>query len=171
MTVADLLLDSVKAALDKTSTADDMELLDLLDAATAEYAEHVGPLPGTSTVRLSGGGVLHLLPRNVTAVTGATYTDGTTIDLTTLDLNPANGILYGPLSYGARNVTLTVTVGPLPPHHAHEIVADVAEYWRRTQRAAGGGRPSFGGDGFEPEASAPLVSWPRIRALAGTSIA
>lgn len=171
MTVATDLLPRTKAALNITTTNDDAELLDLLDAAAAEYAEHVAPLPGVQTVTLSGGGSIHLLPRNTSDVTAAVDSDGNAVDLADLDLDPVTGLLYGPLAYGSRNIVLTVSVGELPANHASTIVEDVAEYWTRTQRAGGGARPTFGGDDFDTAAGRPLVQFPRIRALRSSSIA
>lgn len=169
--MADALLPRTKAALNITTANDDVELLDLLTAAGAEYEQHVALLPGTHTLTISGGGSMHLLPLNVGSITAAVYTDGTAIDLAGLDLDASTGILHTPLTYGSRNVTLTVTVGDLPANHAQTIVADVAEYWTRTQRSGGGARPSFGGDGFDVEAGRPIVMFPRIRALAVSSVA
>lgn len=170
MTVATDLLPRVKAALNITDATQDAELLDLLDAAAAEYAEHVGALPGSQSVTLSGGGSVHILPRNTSAVTAAVDSDGVAVDMADFDLDPATGLLYADLPYGRRNVVLTVTVGALPANHAATIVEDVAEYWTRTQRAGGGGRPTFGGDDFDTAAGRPLVQFPRIRALRSPSV-
>jgi len=165
------LLPRLKRALDMTSTSADPELLELLDAAQAEYVQHVGPLPGSQVVTLSGASSPYVLPRGTTAVT-ATYANGTAISGTSFDLDAQSGLLYADgIAYGRRNVRFTVTVGALPENHAATIVEDCAEYWQRTQRAVGGARPSFGGDGFEADPGRPLVQFPRIRALAGPLIA
>lgn len=169
MTVADQLLDRTRDALNMTSSADDAEILGLLDSAVSEYAATVGGLPGALSYVLSGGPGIHLLPRGTTAVTAASYSDGTTIDTTGLTVDPVTAILYGDLDFGTRNVLLTLTVGDLPEHHLEAIVADVAELWTRTQRSGGGQRPTFGGDGFDPEPGRPLVLFPRIRGLLPTS--
>ncbi len=102
-----------------------------------------------------------------------THVDGVAV-VGDLDFDVAAGLLYADgvvLSGYYPRLSLTVTIGDLPKNHLGTIVADVAEYWTRTQRASGGARPSFGGDGFEPEQGRPLVMWPRIRALAGVTIA
>lgn len=157
MAVVDL--QDLKDELDITSDAHDYELLDMIDAAEAEYAEHVRPLPGTYTESLV---LPTILPRGTTSasVTGVTTT------LARSGLLSGYGYTFGP-------VDVTYVVGPIPANHMAAIVADLAEWWTRTQRGGGSSRPSFGGDAaFEPETPArPVVMWPRIRALAVGGIA
>lgn len=171
MTVATDLLPRAKSRTNITDTTHDGELMEMLDAAAAHYARHIGPLPGTSTVILSGGGSVHLLPRNVTAVTAATYADGTAIDLTTLDLDAATGLLYGSLYLGTRNVTLTVTVGPLAEDHAEAIALDVAGLYASTQRGGGGRQFGQYGDDVEAQGAYPMTTYPRIDKLRHPSVA
>lgn len=167
--MAVVTLAQVRSRLNKTapSPEDDADIEDMIDAAEAEYASVVGPLPGSKTVRLDGGPVL-ILPPGSTAVTAAAYSSGTTIPLTDLDLDPDAAILHGRFAAGSRNVVLTVTIGPLPPNHREAIAADVAGYFAATQR--GGQRsalPAEGyAEGFGQERTTPLTLWPRIRALA-----
>jgi hypothetical protein len=162
----------VKLRLNKTLSVDDSEITSMLDAAFAEYAEHVGPMPGPVTETLSGGGTtLILRSPNVTAITTAAYSDGTTI--TVDDLVVDNGIVswgYGTAGYftrGIRNVTVTYTVGALPANHREAIIADVAGYFDLTQSG-----PAGPDDGYSiAQRGAPLILFPRIRALALPGIA
>jgi len=162
----------VRARLNKTLTVDDDEIRDMIRAAEREYAEWVAPL-GTVTETFSGGtDRLVLRAPNVTAITAAAYTDGTTIS--TDDLTVDNGIVYwgyntaGYFTWGTRNVTITYTVGDVPANHRETIIADVAGYFEATQRADGATAASFPGEGFDeaPYRSTPMVLFPRIRALA-----
>lgn len=162
-------LDEAKAALGMKTTADDAELTKRLDEAEAEYAEWVAPLGG-GTLRVSGGATV-ILPRGAT-VTAVNDTSGNAV--TGYEHDPEAGLLYG-TPYGVRNLDVTFTARALPANHKAAIIADVAELWTRTQRGGGSGRPSFGGGGagdFDDVAQGrPLVLFPRIRALGGTSVA
>lgn len=162
----------VKAALNTTATVDDAELQRMLDGALAEYAEWVGPLPGTKTVRTSGGTVV--LPRGAVAVTAATA-GGSAVSTTDYDLDVESGILYGAGTYSSRQLILTVTIGALPAHHREAIVADVAGLFTATQRGGGSNAPRFVGEGYadalEVQPGRPVVLFPRIRALASVSVA
>lgn len=170
VTVAD-----VRTALNKTLTVDDDEIQGIIDAALAEYAEYVGPLPGTVTETLSGGAAtLVLRSAAATQVTSAAYSDGSSITPADLDLDATTGILgwkhgtVGRFQPGYRNVTVTYVAGDVPRNHKEAIVADVAGYFAATQR----GPESLPGDGYEaPWAAHPLVLFPRIRALAVSGVA
>lgn len=168
---------SVKLRLNKTTTVDDAELQDKLTAAIGEYEEWVGPTSGPRTQRFSGGGTQIILPRNVTAVTAVSYTDGTVVPLAGLDFDPKTGILgwgygtAGRFPAGIRNVIVTFSVD-LPINHRETIAADVAGYFAATQR--GGSRGALPGSGYEAayeERSTPVVLFPRIRALAVPGVA
>jgi hypothetical protein len=165
----------VKARLNKTTIVDDAELGEMIDAAEAAYAEHVRPLPSTLTVRVSGGFGPIILPLGTTAVTAATYADGTVIDTADFDVDPASGLLHlgaGYLARGTRNVLLTVTVGDLPAHHREAIIADVAGYFAATQRGnSPGALPDLGYEAAYAERTTPMVLFPRILALATSSVA
>lgn len=172
MSVIDVQL--VLDRLNKTSDLDG-EVQDMLDAAEAEYAEFVGPLSGTVTETLSGGGTsLILSHRNVASVDEIAYTDGTSIDPDDLDLQAGTGILYwrygtaGYYTAGTRNITVTYTVGNLPANHREVVIADVAGYFESTQRSTGAGQADFPGEGgFEGAyIGTPQVLFPRIRQLA-----
>jgi hypothetical protein len=161
-------------ALNKSLTVDDDEIERMLDAAIAEYEQYVGPVSGEVTETLSGGSTSLLLRSpNVSAITAAVYSDGTTITVDDLDLDTATGIVgwgYNTAGYftrGIRNVTLTYTVGALPANHREAIIADVAGYFDLTQSG-----PAGPDDGYAlAQRGAPLVLFPRIRALAAPSIA
>jgi hypothetical protein len=162
----------VKLRLNKTLSVDDTEIQSMLDAALAEYGEYVGPVAGPVTETLSGGGTALLLRSpNVTAITAAAYSDGTTI--TVDDLVVDNGIIswgYNTAGYftrGIRNVTVTYTVGALSANHREAIIADVAGYFDLTQSG-----PAGPDDGYSiAQRGAPLILFPRIRALALPGIA
>lgn len=173
-----ILLADVKARLNKALNVDDDEIQDMIDAAEAEYVEWVGPITGSVTETVDGGRASIVLAYpNVSAITTAAYTDGTTIDTDDLVLDTRTGIVHwgyntaGWFTWGTRNVELTYTVGALPANHREAIIADVAGYFATTQR--GGTAAAFPGeDSFEQVASVtPLVLFPRIRALAVPSIA
>jgi hypothetical protein len=167
VTVAEVLL-----RLNKTLTVDNDEIQSMIDAAEAEYAEWVAPI-GTVTETLNGGADrLVLRAPNVTAITEAAYSDGTTIDVG--DLTVDNGIVYwgygtaGYFTWGTRNVTVTYTVGELPANHRETIIADVAGYFEATQRGPLGPDDTGYSNAYT---STPTVLFPRIRALAPPRIA
>lgn len=166
-------LQELKARLGKTLSVDDGELLDMLEAAEAEYTELIGPI-GETTARFHGGQTSIILPAGVTAVTAAAYDDGTEIDLDDLDLDTRTGILHwgyntaGVFTYGSRNVTLTYTVA-LPANHREAIIADVAGYFAATQRGGGSRGTAFPSEAAVDAYDAvggPITLFPRIRALA-----
>jgi hypothetical protein len=175
----------VKSRLKKSSVTDDTKIEAMIDAAEAEYAEYVLGLPGQTpiastsvTQKFNGGGDrLVLAAPHVTAITAASYTDGSTLTYTDLDLDTSAGIVgwnyntVGIFTAGTRNVSLTYTLGPLPTNHREAIIADVAGYYVATQRG-GDIRADFPGDGYaETFNAAPMTLFPRIRALAPLSVA
>jgi hypothetical protein len=166
----------VKRRLDKTLTVDDAEIEEMIDAAIAEYEQWVGPVSGTVTETHHGGGTsLILRNSNPATIVTAVYSDGTTIDTGDLDLDTGTGILYwgygtaGYFNAGARNVTVTYTVGDLPANHRETIAADVAGYFAATQQGPNGPDDDLGY--AAPWRSSPTVMFPRIRALAAPAIA
>ena len=152
---------SLKDELGLTSNAHNVMLALRIQEAEAEYAEYVGPLPGTYTETLT---LPTVLPRGTVEAT-ATW-DGSPVDVT---LDRRSGLLTG----YATTAEVTYTIGDLPANHAAAMRADIAEWWMRTQQGGGPSRPSFAGDAsLEPDTPArPLVLFPRIRALATSSIA
>jgi hypothetical protein len=160
-------LDHVKAALNKTDSADDDELQRLLDAALTEYEQYVGPLPGPAVQGAQSGSTV-ILPARVTSVQAATSTTGEALTF----LLAAGGVLttssWGP-------VVVSYTVGPLPANHVETIIADVAGLFAATQRGGGATAPRFPGDGYaaalETPPGRPVVLFPRIRALAPMGVA
>lgn len=182
-----VLVTDIEAALRKTPaiTTDDGEMQRLINEAEAEYAEWVLGLPGLSPIagttvtaeRFDGGRDSLYLPLHTTAVTAAAYTDGTTIDVDDLVLNTRTGHLSwgyntaGWFTWGTRNLSLSFTLGSLPANHKGAIIDDVAGYFAVTHRS--NSATDFPGEeGYESLfGSTPLVRFPRIRALAGPSIA
>ena len=165
------ILSDLKDRLNKTVTADDAELGQMIDAAVAYYARMIGPLTGTVTQTFDGGRTSLILDARAAAITSAAYSDGTAIDVADLTLDTSTGILHwgyntaGLFSYGARNVTVTYTI-TLPADHRETIIADVAGYFAATQRGGGQG-PSFSSEGYElPYQQNPMMLFPRITALA-----
>lgn len=173
-------LDDVRDQLNKTLTVDDGEIQRMINAALAEYAEYVGPLPGSETHVCDGGQISVVLPSQyATAVTAASYSDGTTIDTDDLTLDTRTGIVYwgygtaGYFTCGRRNVSITYTVGDLPANHREVIIADVAGYFEASQRSNSSGAGAFPGEDFDeaPFRSMPMTLFPRIRALAPPRVA
>lgn len=164
----------VKTRLNKTTTADDVELQAMLDAAEAEYARLVAPLT-TQTFRYDGSKTI-ILPRNVT-VTAVKYPDGTAVPLTELYHNPNSGVLdWAPYrtstsTYmvwnGALNVIDVTFTTSLPVQDREAILSDVAGLFASTQRGNSAG--ALPGQGYEAgleERTTPVTLFPRIKALA-----
>jgi hypothetical protein len=168
-------LDDVKARLNKTLNVDNDEIEAMIDAAIAEYEQWVGPVSGTRTDVLDGGGTSLLLSTaNPGSLVSLTYADGTAVDTADVTLDTTTGLVFwnyntaGRFSGGSRFVTVQYTVGPVPANHREAIIADVAGYFEATQR----GPAALPGEGYEAAFnSTPLVLFPRIRALAVPSIA
>ena len=163
MAVVNLLDLKLALGLDVALDDDDYELQTKIDAAEAEYAEHVRPLPGSYTRT----GMLPLfLPRDVATVT-ATVGAGSSLPVVH---DKTTGMVDGYGFYArAWAVTLTYTVGPVPDNHLEAITADIAELWDRTQRTGGSaGRPGYAPEGLGAgPGPRPVTMYPRIRALAG----
>lgn len=169
MAVVDLYDLKLALGLDPTVTTDDYELQTKLAGAEAEYAEYVRPLPGTYT---RTGLLPMFLPRDVDSASVSATVSGASLPV---QFDPQTRIVtgYGPYAL-AWKVTLTYTVGPIPANHLDAIVADVAEYWERTQRSGGeAGRPGFEDPYGAPggRAPRPVAMYPRIRGLAGPVVA
>lgn len=156
-----IFVSDLRAHLGITSDADLVELMARVDEAAAEYAEWVRPLPGTYTESMS---LPTILPRGTTSATATA--GGQSVQVVLARSGLLAGSWWGP-------VTVTYTVGPVPLNHRGAILADVAEYWSRTQRTGGeAGRPGFD-DPFDApgRGSRPVTMWPRIRALATSVVA
>lgn len=172
----------VKLRLHKTLTVDEPVIQAMIDAAEAEYAEYVIGVVGSSlaggtavTKKYDGGGdAIVLGPPSVTTLTAAAYVDGAVLTLTDLELDTNTGIVHwkygtrGRFLPGPRRLSLTFTLGALPPNHREVIITDVAGYFAATQR--GSVRPAFAGEGGITDAyiGQPQVLFPRIRALAAS---
>lgn len=180
-----VLLATVLKRLNKSADSNG-EIQDMINKAEAEYAEWVLGLPGQTpiastsvTQKFNGGGNRIILAApHVTAITAASYSDGSTLTYTDLDLDTLTGLVgwkYNTAGYftsGIRNVSITYTLGALPANHEETIIADVCGYYAATQRA-GSSRPAFAGEaGYEDVFQTnPLVLFPRIRALAAAVVA
>ena len=163
MAVVDLRDLKLALGLDVARTDDDYELQSKVLAAEAAYVRHVGPLPGTYTRTLA---LPALLPRGVTSAS-ALYAGAAAA----VTFDPVSGLLASPYSYGP--VEVTYTVEGIADDHLESIIADVAEYWDRTQRTGGSaGRPGYEAPGFDaPAGGRPVTMYPRIMALASSQIA
>lgn len=165
-------ISEVKSRLKLTVDTHDAKLQDMLNAALAAYTRYVAPLPGSVTEVFDGGGTaLVLRSADASAVTVASYDDGTTI--TASDLTVENGIVRwgygtaGRFTYG--RVSITYTVGALDLDHREAILADVAGYFAATQRA---GTERVDENGFTAGIfTEPTKLFPRIMALAPPAIA
>lgn len=159
--MAVVVLSDLKLALGINTANDDYELQSKIDAAEAAYARHVGPLPGTYTQAMT---LPALLPRGVTSasVSGLVTT-----------FNPRSGVLNSVnVTYGP--VEVTYIVGPIAADHVEAVIADIAEYWDRTQRDVAVDRPAFSTDaGFDRALAGgrPVTLFPRIMGLAVGQIA
>lgn len=169
---SEITVDEVKLRLRMTVDTNDDKIQSMLDAALAAYTRYVAPLPGSVTETFDAGGTaLVLRSADASAVTGASYDDGTTI--TASDLTVENGIVRwgygtaGRFSYG--RVSITYTVGALDLDHREAILADVAGYFAATQRA---GEQRLDENGFAAGYyNQPSMLFPRIMALAPPAIA
>jgi hypothetical protein len=170
-------LQMVKDRLNKTLTSvpGDNEIQDMIDAAIAEYEEHVGPVTSGSLVPYYGGA----FPRNVTDVV-VTDADGNVVTFGSSNYIASPYLYWNEplriMGHGLSGLTpelfITYTAGSLPANHRELIIADVAGYFESTQRSDGAGQAGFPGEGgFEAAyAATPQVLFPRIRAL-GKSVA
>lgn len=159
--------EDVRPRLNKTSTVDDVELQNMIDAAEAEFEERIGPLSVTSYTEEHAGPTA-LLKRPVVSVTSVTSYYGTLLVASTdYKVSLAAGVLTLPYYGGPFTVVYTAGYQLLPANYFEVIVADVAGYFSATQRG-GGTRPSFPGEDadFEQGTTFPLSPWPRIAALA-----
>lgn len=161
----------VRTRLNKTTTVDDPEITEMIDAAEAEYAEQVAPI-ASRTLRFQGGAQRLVLPLTATAVTAVAYTDGTAIAAGDMDFDAGTGILhwrYGTRGYFTSDVLVKFTVS-VPAHHREAILADIAGYFAATQRGNSGGALPPGYEGGFEDRTTPIVLFPRIRALASADV-
>lgn len=149
-TLADL-----KAHANITTSTHDTELQQMLDAAVALVARHVGPLDSETVTdeALSGGSSQLVLSRYpVLAITSAFYSDGTAITADDLEVDTASGVVSwgygtaGRFSAGTRNVRVTYTVGrtSLPAPIWLAILITAADLWS-TQMGGGSAVPPYPG--------------------------
>jgi hypothetical protein len=162
----------VRARLNHTLTVDDAEIERMIEAALAEYDEFIGPVASPVVENINGGaGPLILRSDRPAQLLSAAYSDGAPIDLSGLQLE-RSGTVHVTGTYltpGRRNITVTYSLRPMPPHHREAIVADVAGYFAATQRGGASFAPRFAGEGYSEvydTPTGPLVLFPRIRRLA-----
>lgn len=173
-------VDDVKARLNKSQLKhlDDDKIRDQIDAAIDAYREWVlnnAPITGQYSEVLDGGGTsLRLSVPTVASLVSLTYADGTVVNTTDVTLDTTTGQVFwnygtaGRFAGGSRYVTVTYMVGALPAHHREAIVADVAGWFSATSR----GPDPLAEEGLAASWNMnPLVSFPRIRALAGPAVA
>lgn len=153
----------VRPRLNKTSTKDDQEIQDLIDAAEAEFVELIGPLTLTPFTERHSGPVALLRRRPVVEVVSVTAAGGSVVTLAADALDAEAGLLT---IGGGGTYAVTYTAGheSLPYSIRELIIADVAGYFARTQR--GGGFPGDRSADLEPEGASPVLMWPRIAAYA-----
>lgn len=158
----------VRPRLNKTSTVDDNEIQDMIDAAEAEFIELIGPLDVTSYTDQKAGPVA-ILKFPIVAVSSVTNYYGTPLIASTdYAINAPAGVLTLPRYGGPFTVVYTAGYAILPANYREVIVADVAGYFASTQRGGGTVRPSFPGEvaDIEPGTTFPISPWPRIAVLA-----
>ena len=166
-------LDDAKAHLQMRTDVNDAELQRFIWAADAAVAQKVGPLaPVTVTERTHGGGTSIVLRQwPVRALTSVTYWDGSTVDVSNLDLDTDAGVLYwqwgtsGYFTAGTRNVTVTYTAGwDQAPADLEQAVLELVRHLWETQR--GNNTPARPGFTDEPAVPGAFSSWPvRVQEL------
>jgi hypothetical protein len=137
-----LSLDDAKAHLDITTSTNDAELQDFIDAAEGALGKRVGPLtPASISTRVEGyGWGLHLPVRPAISLTSvAVANSSTTLDLTTLYLDTNSGTVS--MSDGsfftswAYDVAWQAGWQTVPPDLLHAVKEFVRHLWE-TQRGA-----------------------------------
>ena len=137
-----LSIDDAKAHLDITTSLNDAELQDVIDAAEGAISKRVGPLTPTSvTTRVEGyGWGLHLPVRPAISLTSVAIANGgSALDLTTLYLDSNSGTVS--LQSGAfftawaYDVTWQAGRTDVPPDLLHAVKEFVRHLWE-TQRGA-----------------------------------
>lgn len=139
-------LADVKRHLDMTTTENDAELQAFIDAAEARLTYEVGPLTAASVTEKHDGGRDRLLLHTYPIVTvDAVTINGAALDVTTLDVDGASGIVYGTFNGGRRGVIVSYTAGrtTLPADLRQAVLELVAHLWE-SQR---GSAPAAGGFG------------------------
>lgn len=135
-----LALADAKAHLNTTTTTNDAELVDMINAAEAAISRKVGPLePTTRTVRVPGGSSLVLPATPAVSLTSVTPVGGTALSLANLYLNPESGVvsdLYG-CSFPAiaYNVVYVAGRGECPDDLVLAVKELVRHMWE-TQRGS-----------------------------------
>lgn len=139
-----LLLAEAKTHLNWSSALNDAELQEMIDAAEAVLAKHVGPLTSVATtVRVYGGSCALALPRlPAVSLTSVTPSDGgSALTLGDLYLNPGAGtVTYNSGAYfSARYYTVVYNAGRATcPDDLLMAVKELVRHMWMTQR--GGSR-------------------------------
>jgi hypothetical protein len=175
---------TVKARLNKTLTVDDAEIQEMLDAAVAEYESLIGPTSATThgphvvTPRVLSDGLAGFFTPVTPLVSLTSVTDrhGTAVaagdfvisDVESGQVRPASGGVLSFATSWPSPLVVTYVAGGLTANRREVIVADVAGYFAATQRGSTVGALPAGAGGFYATegSSAPLESFPRIKALA-----
>ena len=139
-----LSLPLAKTHLNITREVNDSELQAIIDGAEAIIANYVGPLAvgGSSTVRVTGATRTLILPTSpIGAVTAIATPTGTTVDLTTVTVNQAAGLVYfnddiSAFCNDVYDVTFTSGWATVPADLMLAIKEMVRHLWA-TQRGGG----------------------------------
>lgn len=154
-----LSLPEAKAHLRMKETDNNAGLQEVIDHAESIVGLDAGPLSvqAATTVRVSGGPQLVLPLAPVDAVTAITSTDGQTIDLTTVTVNKAAGLVYftdGWTGFRSASYDVTYSAGytTVPDGLMWGLKECVRELWmtQRGARGAGTGQTTpTGGTGWQ----------------------
>jgi hypothetical protein len=172
-------LAQIKDQLDKTSTADDVELQAYLDAVTSVIEGYCGPVvQRTRTAWVNTTGSLLILPDapvvSVTAVTGYSGSTGTVYDLaadptlatsSTYYLDKATGILDLPFGSWPGRVRVDYVAGlPAVPAEINLAARLMVQSLWRTQNG-GAGLPALSDEPDLQQAAAETLRSPRVAML------
>jgi hypothetical protein len=146
-----IMLDELKEQLDKTSTDDDAELMDVIEATTPVVEDITGPvIPKTFIERHPGGPRLTLFRTPVISITSVVpwLTIGTIYDVLTLTIDSEFGHVYRlnglPFTGGPFKVTYVAGRQPVPANIRLGAKMIAAHLWD-TQRGKLVKLPTGGG--------------------------
>ncbi|MEU0831295.1 head-tail connector protein [Streptomyces sp. NPDC005969] len=141
-----LTLAEAKAQLDIETTADDVELQAYIDALTAPIERYVGPVETREFTETIEGKGSSLCLTNIPAVAlvsiTPTLTTGGPLDLSTVALDPAPGVVRhraGTFAGALWTVTYTAGRGTIPPTINLAARMLLQHLWRTQYGAARGG--------------------------------
>lgn len=155
-------LADMKKQLNMTGTADDAELIEFGQAATAVVEQYVGAVARRVVAETVNGGRSSVL-LTTTPVIGVTSVteSGTVLDASGYYLIPGSGVLQRvagltSISFlsGTGNVTVVYTAGKtIVPANERLAAKMIIQHMWETQRPAGGGPFTQGGDDYDPRYS------------------